>query len=214
MRPAMNEVLHGDVVIGEGGRLVAQAPGGGRMLETGETPAGDWAVNLSREDGTLALTVGTDVATSGQMVRTLSRGGQVIVMDDAHADGYLGRPWVPIPCAPPVTFTSDTDTALYSGHMVVQHKVLAVVAQLSGPSGTSATARLRIGTTDYGTWTLTSTATVLEISERIPLDSNALPHGTGASVVMWGQRTGGTGTCTLRVRGLWGLNTRTPEEAN
>ncbi|RZU21746.1 hypothetical protein [Streptomyces sp. BK239] len=101
MRPALNEVLHGDVVIGEGGRLIAMAPNGNRIFMTGETPAGDWAVGIARPtDGTAALTVGDEnAAGAGQMVRMWNRdqgNRDVIVMDDAFSERFLGRPWIPI----------------------------------------------------------------------------------------------------------------------
>ncbi|CAL9296872.1 hypothetical protein [Streptomyces sp. SudanB25_2051] len=215
IRPALTEVLHGDVVIGEGGRLIAQAPNGNRVFISGQTPEGDWAVGMGRENGTPALTVGDDVNTGGQMIRTFSRSGQVIVMDDAFADGHLGRPWVPIPCAPLINFTNDEEFALYSGQMLTQHKVLRVNMQLSGPSGTSAQVLMRIGGTQYGpTWTLSSSATIRDVNERVVLPAADFPYGRDVSVVMWARRTGGTGVCTLRVRGLWGVNTITADEAN
>ncbi|GAU67693.1 hypothetical protein SSP35_05_02600 [Streptomyces sp. NBRC 110611] len=135
-------------------------------------------------------------------------------MDDAYADGYLGRPWIPIPCAPYKDFTSSEEIALFSGDMLTQHKVLRVNLQLSGPTGTSAEVVMRIGGTQYGpTWTLSSAAKVRDVNERIALPAGEFPYGTGASVVMWARRTGGSGTCSLRVRGIWGLNTINASEA-
>ncbi|MEV0440948.1 hypothetical protein AB0I84_09175 [Streptomyces spectabilis] len=215
MRPALDKILHGDIVIGEGGRIIAQAPNGNRIFMTGQTPEGDWAVGMARETGQAALTVGDDVNTGGQMVRMFNRAGEVIVMDDAYADGYLGRPWVPIPCAPLIQFSNDEEFALYSGNMLTQHKVLRVNMQISGPSGTAAQVVMRIGNTQYGpTWTLSSSATVRDINERVPLPAGDFPYGREASVVMWARRTSGSGTCTLRVRGLWGVNTITEPESN
>ncbi|UUN29421.1 hypothetical protein [Streptomyces sp. FIT100] len=215
IRPALTKILHGDIVIGEGGQIIAQAPNGNRIFMTGQTPEGDWAVGMAREDGSAALTVGDDINTGGQMVRTFSRTGQVIVMDDGYADDYLGRPWVPIPCAPFINFTNDAEVALYSGQMLTQHKVLRVNLQLAGPSGTAAQVVMKIGNVQYGpTWTLTSSATVKDVNDRITLPAADFPYGRDVSVVMWAHRTAGTGTCSLRVRGIWGVNTITADEAN
>ncbi|MCA1219883.1 hypothetical protein [Streptomyces sp. 8L] len=215
IRPALTQVLAGDVVIGEGGQLIAQTPTGTRTFVVGQTPEGDWGVGLARENGAPALTVGYDVETGGQMVRTHSRSGTVIAMDDGFADGYLGRPWVPIPCSPFMSITNDDDTPLHSGYLLTQHKVLLVNLQLTGPAGTAAQVYMRLGQNQVGpTWTLSSSATTAEVNERVPLPANDFPWGTGTSVVMWARRTSGTGTCALRVRGLWGVNTVTEDEAN
>ncbi|MEU8680797.1 hypothetical protein [Streptomyces sp. NPDC048611] len=215
MRPALDKILHGDIVIGEGGRIIAQAPNGNRIFLTGQTPEGDWAVGMARENGTAALTVGDDVDTGGQMVRMFNRAGEVIVMDDGFADGHLGRPWVPIPCAPFIQFSNDDEFALYSGQMLTQHKVLRVNLQLASPSGTAAQVVMKIGNVQYGpTWTLSSSATIKDVNERVVLPAADFPYGRDVSVVMWAQRTAGTGVCSLRVRALWGVNTITQSEAN
>jgi hypothetical protein len=104
IRPAMNQVLNGDVVIGEGGRLIVRDPDGDPVFETGQSAIGDYFTRLRRDDGSLALTIGAnsypnDDAPS-QMVRMWSRSGEIIVMDDYYADGWLGRPMLSIPWQP------------------------------------------------------------------------------------------------------------------
>ncbi|MFD5591933.1 hypothetical protein ACWC9X_08635 [Streptomyces asoensis] len=102
IRPALNEILNGDVRIGEGGRLICEAPNGNRIFATGLTDQGDWAVGIARPtDGTSALTVGDEDNDSGagQMIRMWNRDQDqrdVIVMDDAFSERFLGRPWIPI----------------------------------------------------------------------------------------------------------------------
>ncbi|MFE0877323.1 hypothetical protein ACFW4X_21110 [Streptomyces smyrnaeus] len=100
IRPALDSVLGGDVVIGRGGQLVAQTPNDVRTFVVGQTADGDWGIGLGREDGSRALTVGDESQASGQMVRMFSRDGQIIVSDDAYADRWLGRPWMPVPLFP------------------------------------------------------------------------------------------------------------------
>lgn len=116
IRPALTQILHGDVVIGEGGRLIAQAPDGTRIFMTGETPAGDWAVGIARPaDGTAALTVGDeDAEGAGQMIRIWNRdqsAQDVIVMDDAFSERFLGRPWMPLQLYPTERQTGYTGTS-------------------------------------------------------------------------------------------------------
>lgn len=217
IRPALNQVLNGDVTIGEGGRLLVQDPDGDAVFETGQSAAGDWYVTMRRDDGTPAIGIGANTYPGddavAQMVRVFNREGRPIIMDDYYADSYLGKPYVPVPMVSPMDFTSDTETALHSGYLLVQHKVLYVNGQITGPSGTSARMRLTVDGDEYGSWTLTSTATALEISERLPLAASDHPYGSGAVVVLWGQRTGGTGSVRLRVRGVWGMHTETEAEA-
>ncbi|MFI1191534.1 hypothetical protein [Streptomyces californicus] len=141
MRPALNQVLAGDVVIGEGGQLIAQTPGGQRTFIVGQTPQGDWGVGLGRESGTAALTVGDDVnSADAQMIRVWSRDGEVIVMDDAYADGFLGRPSMPIPMqstAGQQTANTGTTTA-WTGATRLMNSVLYASFETYTPAGTTA----------------------------------------------------------------------------
>ncbi|MDJ1136208.1 hypothetical protein [Streptomyces iconiensis] len=100
IRPALDSVLGGNVVIGRGGQLIAQTPYDVRTFVVGQTADGDWGIGLGREDGSRALTVGDEAGTDAQMIRMFSRDAQVIVMDDAFSDRFLGRPWMPVPLYP------------------------------------------------------------------------------------------------------------------
>ncbi|MGP3687364.1 hypothetical protein ACTVZO_22125 [Streptomyces sp. IBSNAI002] len=115
MRPALTEIMHGDVRIGEGGRLITQAPGGNVVFESGQAPQGDWGVKLAREDGSNALTVGYDYSTTSQMIHIWSRDtaakNRILVMDDFYSDRFLGRPWIPLQLHP--TERQDTGQTGY-----------------------------------------------------------------------------------------------------
>jgi hypothetical protein len=105
MRPALNQVLNGDVVIGEGGRLIVQDPDGTPVFATGQSPTvGDYYTTMRRDTGRLALTIGAnsypDDDAPSQMVRVWDRNGNVIVMDDYYSDEFLGRPWIPVQLHP------------------------------------------------------------------------------------------------------------------
>lgn len=143
MRPALNQVLNGDVVIGEGGRLIAEAPNGNRIFLTGQTPAGDWAVGIARPtDGTAALTVGDENASgAGQMIRIWNRDQDVrdvIVMDDAYSDRFLGRPWMPIGLYPTSrqSYTGTTyDTAWWGASPAHNAVAVIVIFTYAGTGG-------------------------------------------------------------------------------
>jgi hypothetical protein len=143
MRPALDQVLHGDVVIGEGGRLIAEAPNGNRIFLTGQTPAGDWAVGIARPtDGTAALTVGDEnAAGAGQMIRMWNRdqgARDVIVMDDAFSDRFLGRPWMPIGLYPTArqSYTgTGYDTAWWGASPAHNAVAVIVIFTYAGTGG-------------------------------------------------------------------------------
>ena len=143
IRPALSEILNGDVRIGEGGRLIAEAENGNVIFMTGQTSAGDWAVGMARETGEPALTVGDDVSTSGQMIRVWSRGGDVLVMDDAHAHRHLGRPWVPFPLHPTVYAAMESTTSFQLAH-VGRYPAQNAVLELSLSSWCNAGGQVRV----------------------------------------------------------------------
>ncbi|MEU2759398.1 hypothetical protein [Streptomyces sp. NPDC007094] len=142
IRPALNQILAGDVRIGEGGRLIVEAPDGTRVFMTGQTPEGDWGVGMWRATGgSPALTVGDDNLTDAQMIRMWSRNGEVIVMDDAFADGFLGRPSIPIPMQSTAgqETSSTTTTTAWTGAARLMNAVLWAGFETYTPAGTTAT---------------------------------------------------------------------------
>ncbi|WP_432110780.1 hypothetical protein [Streptomyces sp. YPW6] len=133
IRPALDEILHGDVVIGEGGQLITQAPNGNRVFISGQTPQGDWGVGIGREDGTAALTVGDDILEAAQMIRMWSRDrdapDRILAMDDAFSDRFLGRPWIPLQLHP--TERQNTAATSYEPAWVGGGPAFNAVARIS-----------------------------------------------------------------------------------
>ncbi|MGC0205218.1 hypothetical protein [Streptomyces levis] len=135
MRPAMNQVLNGDVVIGEGGRLFVRDPDGTNVFETGQSATGDYYTRMRRDDGALAFTIGAnsfpDDDAPSQMVRTFSRAGDIIVMDDYHADHFLGRPWIPVQLHPTKrqAYTGTTYADAWIGTTPAMNAVLRLIFQ-------------------------------------------------------------------------------------
>lgn len=222
MRPALNEILHGDVTIGEGGRLLVQDPDGDAVFETGQSAAGDWYVTLRRDTGVPAIGVGASTYPGDdavkQMVRIFNRDGQVIVMDDYHADGYLGRPYVPVPVTPGVDVTSSAERTTHVGIVHVQHRVLHVTTNVYAPAGTTIALRYQLqsssGYDQIGdTFTVVGGSAGQELPniQRIPVDRG---HSERCRLLVRATRTAGTGTGIVYPFGVWGVNTISPEEAN
>jgi hypothetical protein len=142
MRPALNQVLNGDVVIGEGGRLFVRDPDGTPVFETGQSPAGDYFTRMRRDDGARAISIGAnsypDDDAPSQMVRIWDRNQNVIVMDDYYSDEFLGRPWMPVQLHP--TERQDYDGTTYQSawqgttpaHNAVLHLSLSTYANTGG----------------------------------------------------------------------------------
>ncbi|QRX90879.1 hypothetical protein [Streptomyces noursei] len=219
-RPALNRITHGTVVIGEGGSLDVRAPGGAQVLGVGQFATGRYGVSMAREDGTgVALEVGGNDTTAAQMVRLFARGGypSPIVMDDGYADGYLGRPWVPIPLAPSATVTASDWTTTHAGTIWTQHAVLAAQWSIYAPAGTTAEARLMLNRggnlTQLGD-TLTAAGKEVFTSQRITPSAHGLSRGDTAALLIQARRTAGAGTAVAWCQGMWGSNTANASEAN
>lgn len=155
IRPAMNQVLNGDTVIGEGGRLIVRDPDGDPVFETGQSPIGDYFTRMRRDTGALALTIGAnsypDDDAPSQMVRMWSRSGEVIVMDDYHADRWLGRPWIPIQMHPTrrQTYNGTSYADAWAGNSPAVNPVVWLSMQtLAGTGGGQAQVVLNHGGTD------------------------------------------------------------------
>ncbi|MFE3602931.1 hypothetical protein [Streptomyces sp. NPDC059142] len=133
-RPAMNQIMGGDVVIGDGGRLRVRTGQGDDLLYLGRVQpdraegAPQQGLMVRRDDGSLALTVwtGTPDTLPVQPVQILDRKGNVVVADDAVGHG-LARPYVPYPLPQPVAADrwestgSTAWTTLYRGTGIAQH---------------------------------------------------------------------------------------------
>ncbi|UNZ18864.1 hypothetical protein [Streptomyces sp. 891-h] len=218
IRPALDSVTAGDVVIGRGGQLMAETPDGYRTFAVGQTRDGDWGVGIGRDDGTRALTVGDESGTDAQMIRMFSRDGDVIVMDDAYADGYLGRPWVPVPMASAVPITAAEWSTAFVGQWWVQHAVLLAHFTVYAPAGTTCEARLVMGSgadqQQLGAVLTASDGAEPSTTVRVTRSMHDRAHGAGASLRIQTRRTSGTGTGSVWCWGLWGVNATSAADAD
>ncbi|MFH9831173.1 hypothetical protein ACH4NC_07640 [Streptomyces sp. NPDC017201] len=220
MRPALDKILHGDIVIGEGGQLIAETPDGTRTFVVGQTPQGDWGVGIGREDGTSALTVGDDVSDRGQMIRIWSRDrdapNRILIMDDYYSDRFLGRPWLPFPMYPTANSAMENTTSwqfAWIGRMPAQN----AVAVLSFSSIASAGGQARITYVAPGsservleTWTL-PTNTWVNKTFTVPLDD--AEWGDGVLFQIEHRNSASTGAVETRMFHAYTRNTYTEAEA-
>ncbi|MGW3711339.1 hypothetical protein ACWDN6_14475 [Streptomyces albogriseolus] len=215
IRPAMNQVLNGDTVIGEGGRLIVRDPSGDPVFETGQSPVGDYFTRMRRDDGALALTIGAnsfpDDDAPSQMVRMWSRGGDIIVMDDYYADGWLGRPSLPVP------WQSTGSTVDHSGALATawlayiraQNPVLVLRTQ-TATTASSASVEFQISNLSRGggyqtidSWSVTAGPATLHTITH-PLDG--VEHFNDLQMRIR-HSTSGTGLVTTDVLGAYTRNT-------
>ncbi|MFJ7523972.1 hypothetical protein ACIQ1S_03520 [Streptomyces griseus] len=137
IRPAMNEITNGPVKIAEGGSLEVWAPDGTGIFGVGALWDGAYGVQIQRSDGTLAYQVGGS-GEGSNMVRTFSRSGSVILMDDYYSREFLGRPWMPIQLFP--TKQQGTESTSYQYGWVggaAAHNAVATLtlSSIAAPAG-------------------------------------------------------------------------------
>ncbi|MFZ3569286.1 hypothetical protein ACNYS0_20250 [Streptomyces sp. BH034] len=216
IRPALNQILSGDVVIGEGGQLIAKTPGGIRTFVVGQTPEGDWGVGMGREDGTAALTVGDDVLSDAQMIRMWMRDTEqtdrILVMDDAYSDRFLGRPSIPIPMQPTAGLsTSNTaQTTAWTGATRLMNAVLYASFETYTPSGVTADVQFEDNDGVIDSW-VANTSNGWEFHEiTVPVRGKFMEH---VNYRLKHNVRSGTGSIRTNCLGVYTRNTFAPEEA-
>ncbi|WP_406412050.1 hypothetical protein OG923_24330 [Streptomyces halstedii] len=216
IRPALNQILNGDVVIGEGGRLLVKDPDGDTIFETGQAETGDWFVTMRRDNGVPAIGVGASTYVGddavNQMVRIFSRTGDVILMDDYYADGYLGRPSMPIPMQPTASATT-TGTSLgvaWVGITRVMNAVLYASIETHTPAGVTADVELRANGVVLDSWVASGSDTWTQRTVTQPVRQAFMEQVT---YQIRHRVRSGSGSIRTNCMGLYTRNTFTPEEA-
>ncbi|GAA1977463.1 hypothetical protein [Kitasatospora viridis] len=99
IRPALTQILGGDVSIGQGGRLIVTTPAGQQILYIGkQTPShpdgsDQQGLIVRREDGSVALTVWTGAGSGVQPVTIWDHLGNGLFAEDLVAGG-LAAPYI------------------------------------------------------------------------------------------------------------------------
>ncbi|MFI0736405.1 hypothetical protein ACH4S9_46660 [Streptomyces sp. NPDC021225] len=207
IRPALNQVLNGNVVIGEGGQLLVQAPGGPAVVQVGKLydDRAEFGTVLRREDGSIALGIynGSLAPDDPQGIRIKDAGGRELFAEDVKGGG-LARPYLPLPLpqtestsAWPGT-TSTSWTTLARSHGIVQHPYVRVSATPALDSATNGQIRLVADGTTLATGA----------EDSVLIATAALPSFTWGATVefeLQARRTAGTGTVRAMTRYLYGV---------
>jgi hypothetical protein len=201
------------------GQLTVKTPGGTGLITTGQdSVSGRYQVAMRRDDGTVGLALSAQGSGEDDTAAILTRSGQRVLSDDAHADDWLGRPWIPVPMHAAVSFTAGAWTTTHTGLWLAQHRVLHLQAMLSAPVASTAQMRFTgsVGT-DGAVSTLGPIVTVSGGDSYIQYrataaDLGVVEYGDYITIRLEAQRTAGAGTCSAVCIGVWGSEAYTETE--
>lgn len=146
MRPALDQIQHGQVVIAEGGSLTVQDGDGTKVFHVGGiAPAHtdgspQYGMLIRREDGSLAIGMWTG-GPEAQGVDIWDSRGNAIFSEDRVAGG-LARPYFQTPMYPTgelskyAATTNGSPVELVTGNHFRQHPQLYVAGWLQADAGT------------------------------------------------------------------------------
>ncbi|MFG3037772.1 hypothetical protein ACGFYZ_12770 [Streptomyces sp. NPDC048330] len=208
IRPAMDQILNGDVVVGEGGALAVKHPAGPTLLRVGrifQNPD-EYGTVIRRDDGTIAFSLyrgQTAPGTVPQAIRLVDADGAEIFAEDTVTGG-LARPYLPLPIPveestskwPSTTSTSYTTIGRSSGF--IQHPKVRIYAQLTASAGATAQLRFLINGT-----TVHTGAVGAPIAQTLAVPS--FSFGAEAEFELQARVASGTGTAYGMTRYLYGV---------
>jgi hypothetical protein len=205
IRPALNQVLNGDTVIGEGGQFIVRAPGGVEHLRVGDlynTSNGvrEFGLEIRRRDGSNAITLynGSTDAEQPQALRLLDANGKGLLVEDVTAGG-LYRPWLPYPelanddvtTWPSVTGT--TWTTVEQGNALCQHPRVQALVSIAG------TGSIRLQIDDQTV--LSATSNVIQDVAEVP----GYVYGKEINIKVQARAATASGTVRAKTRYLYGV---------
>lgn len=124
----------GGLSIINGGELTVLHPSGDWLLKVAKGVQGKYYLSIHRDDGTVALEIGT--TTGGKQYWALyDRSGNIVASDDALSANGLARPWLMMPTVNVVstaipTVPSSTYIAVQSTGMILKQQPYADVQAL------------------------------------------------------------------------------------
>ncbi|MFJ5883453.1 hypothetical protein [Kitasatospora cineracea] len=160
IRPALDQIQHGQVIIGEGGTLTVKDGDGTAVLHVGDVlpahPDGSqqYGLLLRREDGSLALSMWTDGVVPQGLDIWDSRGN--VIFSEDRVTGGLARPWLQTPLYPSndlekYTWTDQgSPNDMWSGYHIRHHPKLLTSFYLQCDSGTVGRAQMFIDGNPWG----------------------------------------------------------------
>ncbi|SOB83130.1 hypothetical protein [Streptomyces sp. 1331.2] len=159
-RPALDKIQHGQVVIGEGGTLTVQTPSGKDLVYIGGiSPAhadgsGQYGVLISREDGSLALSMASD-GTMPQGITIDDSRGNTIFTEDRVAGG-LAVPYLHSPFYPAykldryATTDSGSPDSMWTAAHIRYHPKLVVSGFAAADQGTTGVVQVYVNGSPWG----------------------------------------------------------------
>ncbi|MFB7452849.1 hypothetical protein [Streptomyces sp. NPDC056194] len=208
IRPALDQILAGDVVVGEGGALAVVHPSGnatlfrvGRIFENPD----EYGTVIRRDDGSIAISLyrgQNNPGTVPQAIRLTDADGAEIFAEDTVAGG-IARPYIPLPVPReestskwPST-TSTTFATVGRSNGIIQQPRARVYAQVTSSGGATAQLQFRVN----GTIVATGTAgQPLAATFAIP----SYTYGMEAEFELQARVSSGTGTAFAMTRYLYG----------
>ncbi|GHJ26993.1 hypothetical protein TPA0910_14260 [Streptomyces hygroscopicus subsp. sporocinereus] len=177
MRPALNQISHGRVTIGEGGSLEVLAPDGTGLFGVGAFGSG-WnhpdgspqqGVLMQREDGTTAFSVrafpNADLGGAGtQAVSIWDRTGHQVISDDTTSGRGLGSPALPMPFQPlPAGGESITNSSFVNcwfASVQAHNPVATVQLEFGAAPGSTCEVKVQYRLANTSSWTDIATDSV------------------------------------------------------
>ncbi|MFB6618235.1 hypothetical protein ACIGFK_07570 [Streptomyces sp. NPDC085524] len=188
IRPALNQVLAGDVVVGEGGQLSVKSASGVEHFKIGHLGTNygenEFGTIIRRRDNSLALSIWNgDDKVNPQVLRLYDAKGNEIFAENIEQGGlhrpHLAQPWFDAqPVRWPKTESTSFET-LQEAHIETEHGKVRILAH-----------KATVG--DGGELRLIINGTVVETSDNID-DTYTIPnftYGQLLAVELQARRTG------------------------
>ncbi|MFI6443834.1 hypothetical protein [Kitasatospora sp. NPDC050543] len=211
IRPAMNQVLGGDVVVGEGGSLKINDVDGSALFYVGtispNQPDGSEqrGVQIRRQDGTPAIYVARTTTTQADPQGIVMRDahGATIFAEDVVAGGVAFPQWSLLPPADLMTAhwpqTNATSfTAVAKSYNVKASPWLGMMVSAVADGGSAGEVRVMVNGSQWGPTTSTN-----GVFENYAAVTGAV--GSILEISIEARRTSGSGTVYAQTLMLFGL---------
>ncbi|APD18587.1 hypothetical protein SEA_PICARD_20 [Streptomyces phage Picard] len=210
IRPAMDQILSGSVVVGEGGSLSVLDPSRGHTtFHIGEIfpEIKEFGTVIRRDDGSVAISVSrgplADPAQSQTVRIKDAAGNEIFSGESVSGEGGIARPYIPLPIPMeestskwPST-TSATFATVGRSNGIIQQPKARVYAQVTASGGATGQVRFLVN----GSTVATGTAgQPLVATFSIP----SYTYGMVAEFELQARVASGTGTAYAMTRYLYG----------
>jgi hypothetical protein len=149
------KISGGDLTVQDGAEFSVLHELGGWLLHVGIGASGKYFLTIRRDDGTVALEIGT-TGEGKQFVGVWDRAGHLVLSDDAASGQGLSRPWLNVPmlnttaASLPTTTSAAWFTVASSGWIQKQQPFIEAQALLLSNGGGVGQARYAINGNQVG----------------------------------------------------------------